>query len=214
MTRGVVYVAWGKEHINEAIHSSRYGGYEKVLFCNEPVPQFNGKVIVRDLPVTRNVFMRRWYAIEWSPFDLTCMIDTDCIIHNSIDLGFELAKEFGYANKIAPGMTFNWGDKEYVHYQGAIHFWRKGFLDEFLKRMYEFTQYEHDLVSDEVGISVCLRELKINPAVLPDSFCVVRCGRIHDRPIRVCHSYFGDMNVIKSDGFGQDYITYEDNKKV
>jgi len=210
-TKGIVYVAWGKEHIDEAVKWSQFGNdYPKVLFTNEPVSGFNGEVIVRDLPVTRNIYMRRWYAIKWSPFDITCMLDTDSVLHGSIQLGFDLAEEYGYSNKIAPGMTFVYGPdhKEYVHYQGAIHFWRRGFLDEFFDRMLEFTE-NNDEASDETAIAVVLRRLKINPAALPDSFCMVRCGRVHDRRIRVCHSYYAQFNTIKSDGFGNDYLTWE-----
>lgn len=211
-SRGIVYVAWGQQHVDEAVVSSRYGQYNKVLFSDRPAPTFNGEVIVLpSMPATRNVFMKRWYAIKWTPFDTTCLMDTDCVIHNSIDLGFTLAEEYGYSNTIAPGLMFNWKGKDYVHYSGGIHFWSKGFLDEFFNRLYEFTE-NNDGYSDETAIGVVLRELKINPAVLPKSFLTIVCGRVHDRPIRVFHTYYPfQFNTIKCDGIGNDYLVWDGN---
>lgn len=210
LNRGIVYVAWGQQHVDEAVMTSRFGNYNKVLFSDREAPGFNGQVIIKpDMPVTRNVFMRRWFAIKWSPFDISCLMDTDCTIHNSIDLGFDLAEDYGYANTIAPGLTFDWKGKEHIHYSGGIHFWRKGFLDEFFNRLYEFTEND-DCFSDETAIGIVLREMKINPAVLPKSFLTISCGRVHDRPIRVFHTYYPfQFNTLKCDGIGNDFMVWE-----
>lgn len=209
-TRGIVYVAWGQQHVDEAVISSHGSSYSKILFSDRVAPDFNGEVvIVPDMPQTRNIYMRRWFAIKWSTFDTTCLLDTDCIIHAPIDLGFDLAEEYGYANTIAPGLMFNWKGKDYVHYSGGIHFWRKGFLGEFFDRLYSFTEND-DCFSDETAIGVVLRELKINPAVLPKSFLTIMCGRVHDRPIRVFHTYYPfQLNTLKCDGVGNDFAVWE-----
>jgi len=208
---GVLYVAWGEEHIREAIESSRslIGNYQTCLVTDSKedlTPYFSS---VKAIEFTELMYLhphiRRWIALSMTPYPVTCMLDTDCVSPNpDLDLGFVLARKYGFATTLSPGMTFGLEGTEYVHYNAGITFFR-GYQKDLMQEIFRVAS-ENNFESDEAALSVALRNLCINPAVLPACFNFVRAGQIHDRLIRIYHSPWKPVfSKIRSDGFGNDF---------
>ncbi len=190
MKKGYCYVAWGEQYIKEATISQQTCDYPTCLFTDKvtTVPDNVFTYVIRsDFKQFEGLhfFYRKLIALQESPFDLTCYLDSDTRLVNNVKLGFDKANEFDFATVIAPGQIFQWYEKEFIHYNAGV-LWFKGypklFVDEVLKLAKTFT------LCDEPAWSLAWDELKINPAVLPSVYNLITTGPIHDRPVRIWHS--------------------------
>jgi hypothetical protein len=218
MRRGIIYVAWGDKWLNEAVRSAASAaemGYQTCLLT-EPsewlshwekhfdyvkavdFSQFDGM----------HYFMKKWQCLLETPFDQTCFLDTDTKVMDSLDLGFDLAEQFGLCMTLSPGMMFHYQGKEYLHYNGGIMFFngkRPDLVEQFVEVGKELQQECPGLVGDEPVFSVAFRRYNINPCVLPSVFNTIRAGQIHTRKIKVFHSRWHHATHLVSDQFGNDF---------
>lgn len=216
MTRGIVYVAWGDKWLSEAMQSAataRRQGYQTCLLTDDicTFPEFD---LQRPVDFSRfeglHPLMRKWACLTETPFESTCFLDTDTAVHTPIDLGFALAEQFGITLTIAPGMLLHHEERELIHYNTGVVFFRgrqPDLLEQFVCAARDVQAARHD--GDEAAVSVALSRAGINPAVLPSLFNTVRAGQIHTRRIRVWHSRQWAGTQLVSDQFGNDFTRYD-----
>lgn len=211
MNRGVCFVAWGQQHLTEAINASAYAtkqGLPTCLLTDEApeayLPHFT---IVKKVDFTRfnniNQMFRKWICLTETPFQNTCYLDTDCTVQGDLSLGFLKAEQHGICLTIAPGMTFLY-EKEYIHYNGALMFFTS-YRPDLQRQLIFHAQRNQSINGDEPVVSLVLDAMNINPVVLPSTFCLVRSGQIHTRPIRVFHSMGWPATHLASDQYGNDF---------
>lgn len=215
-SRGIVYVAWGKKHTDEAIVSAirNKSGYPTCIITDSPATCLDAFDYVRladFYPYSElKPFTRKFCFLLHSPFESTCLLDSDCFAMGNLDLGFDLAEEGFFSLAHAPTMTIKEpGGKEYIHYNAGVMFSRtpaKHIHDAFMKKAVEIGGHH---IGDEGIITVSLRDDKIPHMALPNSFNVVRAGKPLPVPIRVYHSRYpvGDPpTTLAGDHFGNQFV--------
>lgn len=191
MRNGIVYVAWGIEHINEAVQSAAtVKDYPTCLITDTPelVPAGAfGEVIVDDFSAfaAHGPMYRKHVAMKRSPFEVSCFLDTDTRIMGDISFGFRQALKFEFATVIAPGFTLHDPKgQELCHYNAGVLFFR-GHPNHWVDRVLKYSWVSP---CEEHAWSIAFDELNINPFVLPFNFNVMMAGYIHSRNVRIWHS--------------------------
>lgn len=213
MTQGICYVAWGDKWLNEACRSSKSAqalGYKTCLLTDNTFDWTHSFDIQKQVDFSQfdgmTFFMKKWRCLTDTPFDVTCFLDTDTLVLDSLDLGFSLASQFGLCMTHSPGMLFHYDNTEYIHYNGGCMYFtgqRPDLLQQFCTVCEELKSTQ--LVGDEPIFSVAFRRFGINPCVLPSVFNCIRAGQIHDRQIKVFHSRFQPATFLASDQFGNEF---------
>lgn len=191
MNRGIIYVAWGERHVLHAIESAKTSPYPTALITS--TPEFAGNhfdhLIVRDFNeyARMSVMYRKMEAFLYSPFENSLFLDVDTSIIGNIDLGFRLSEKFGFSAVIASGMSFLWKDIEYVHFNGGVVFF-KGKPIQWIDKVFEIQkEFSHDPCEEPVW-SIAWEQTTF-PAVLPFIYNCNFSGEVHQRDIRIWHSY-------------------------
>ena len=215
MTRGIVYAAWGDRHLNEAVRSAataRKQGYQTCLLTADSRDWRHAFDLQRqvDFSILGDVepLAKKWVYLTETPFDTTCFLDTDTYVQGSIDLGFELAEQYGLVATISPGQTFHYGGREFIHYNGGTLY----FTGKRPDLQAVFCEADRKLKgsglkTDEPAMSLAIREHSINPVILPPVFNLIRAGCIHTRQIRVYHSHSDfPVSEVVSDLWGNEFV--------
>lgn len=209
MTRGIVYVAWGQQHLQEACRSAKLNksGYPTCLMTSADSlsialdetfgtnyslamleQHFNSVQIVdfTELAKLPSIYWRKLASLLYSPFSTTLFVDSDCFILGDLSLGFELAEEGFFCTTISPHLTFVEKGKEYVLHNGGVYFCQtpaQKIVDVFLS-LIPTTEYS----GDEGVISLAIRQQLIKHHTLPETFTVCRSGQGPPVPIQIFHS--------------------------
>ena len=86
MTRGVIYVYWGNKYEDELQRS--------IASLKRHHPELPYKIV--KLP-DNSTLMDKAAMMDYSPYDTTLYLDTDTVVLDRLDYGFEKAEKFGLA---------------------------------------------------------------------------------------------------------------------
>ncbi len=192
MTKGVCYVAWGTQCVNEAVKSSKTCPYNTCLFTDQtPVPDgVFGQVIRTDFAQFSHlhVYYRKLSAILYTPFDLTMYVDSDTQFVASVESGFEHAEKYGFAAVLSPGGMFEWHvagiKREFRHINGGA-LWFRGRPVDWVHEVMQIGELINN--NDEPAWALAWDRLGINPAILPPVFNHVAECDLRPRLVRLWH---------------------------
>lgn len=229
MSRGIVYVAWGEVHIQEACRSVRenktdlptclitdkeslslaldetFGpGYSLAM-----LEQHFGQVIIsdfKDFKDFENPLMRKYICLIETPFDETVFIDSDCIILDRISLGFTTGD---FCLCLGMFATLAHDDIEYVHYNSGVLFF-KGRRQDVYNAIIDvaYSLVPSGRIQDEWPLSVAIHNKLFNVSVLPSIFNLCRPGKVMSKVIRILHTPFPQRpKHLTHDEYGNEFAT-------
>lgn len=179
MTRGVLYVAWGRAG-NARLQAMLDRSLASLRRFHPGMPTH-----VADLPDGSTLLDKaRMYGM--SPFDETLYLDLDTVVLADLTFGFEKAAEHGLACSICEApwarrfMGSIWGDV--VEYNTGVLFFRKGpavqrvfdrwadlapAMDSSLDFVDEHGVHCRMPLNDQASFAMAVHETRFNPFVLP-----------------------------------------------
>jgi len=155
--RGALYVYWGNKYDDELARSIA------------SVEKLGLPVHVERLDGAPGLWAKAG-MYEYSPFDETVFLDTDTIVLENLDFGFEMARHHGVALAVAPACyakRFGEGfPADAIEYNTGVIFFSK------VKRVSELFEtwksYSEDYPeNDQTSFARAIWEQKFNPFVLP-----------------------------------------------
>lgn len=198
--RGIVYYVWGKYNktdLNKSIESLKKFGYDYHVHHDksDKLAHLQKKVGMFDV----------------SPFETTLFLDTDTIVKDNLDYGFEMAEKYELACSIAPAsVTYPWlkGEmRNFVHKDlpqyntGVIFFTRN--TEAIFKRWRELlTISPESKNNDQPQFSQAVYE-NLNPYILPKNW--------NYRPhVRFEHDLlFGKLKILHSNRTVNPNVTHD-----
>ena len=179
MSRGVIYIYWGNKleaELQESLKSVSKYGYDYRVFKLDESSHFGHKSTMYDL----------------SPFDTTLFLDTDTILLDNIDFGFEMAEKHGIAMTIAPGCyarRFIPELTDHIEYNTGAMFFSK---NDVVKKVYNTWKSHSDEFprSDQSSFTRAVYEHDFNVSVLPQNYNY-RAGLNESQffgPLKIWHS--------------------------
>ena len=227
--RAIVYLAWGRQHIDLALHNlkkSIHLDYPKLLVTDRNTASYARRLNVFEQVLgvdfdqpgqLRKAGLWRFLPQEYEAF---LFLDTDVIVVADIELGFERAREFGIAMACAPRYNLDHYDdlrpaleasglepRGYqVYNTGVIFFSRRPGVERvFLK--WEQLVREHAVPGkgggDQPYLTLAMELLHFNPYTLSPSYNYRAFGEKRHGDIRVWHSYMeipADLNRYRERG--------------
>lgn len=176
---GVLYVYWGngpEVDLQKSLHSVKKLGYDYHIVKLEGQRHYGDKA--------------RMY--ELSPFETTLFLDTDTILLDNINYGFEKANRHGLALSIAPAcyarrFIKNCGD--WIEYNSGVIFFRKS--DRVEEVFEKWIKHAHRYpTSDQSSLTIALEDTHFNPFVLPQNYNFRSHLKVNPifGPIKIWHS--------------------------
>ena len=184
---GITYTAWGDKAIVQAIRSAKsvaQFNYPTCLITDFQYDSIDNEfdhVIYTDKSL--NIPTQKVFYYNLTPFDVTLYLDTDTIVINNIDFGFEAAKKHGIALTFAPATSFaeHWGlsyPSELPQYNGGVIFHSKkhhlygsfwDWVEEAIRKEYPDIddRGRNPAFNDQSAMSAIIYERNISPYVLP-----------------------------------------------
>jgi hypothetical protein len=170
-SRGVIYLFWGDQAREEQQRS-----LESLKRFHPELPHE-----VVELPAGSGLTAKAAMA-ERSPFDCSLFLDTDTVVLDRLDFGFEKAEQFGLAcciNECPWARRYTDLEGDQIEYNtGVLFFTRKaaGVFDEWKaqsKQLDSSIVFQRDgknclmPQNDQAGFSEAIRKSGFNPFVLP-----------------------------------------------
>lgn len=213
--RAIVYVAWGKTHINEAMVSARTAasvGVDRFLITDHESREF----LPPEVPfeqIIENVFSLPGQLAKTEMFDLLPLeydsflfLDADTHILLDIAQGFEKAEVYGIAVAQAAAYSFEdfWGFNKILdeigfrskgillYNSGVIFFSRSPEAWKVLKTWHELCRSAEGDVSawgDQPYLTLAIETLGFNPYTLSTAYNYRNFGELAHGAIRIWHSH-------------------------
>lgn len=192
MTRGIIYIVWGKynrDALARSIRSAEKYGYDYQVF--EVDDEGNG-------------LAHKTQMYDLSPFDTTLFLDADTEIRGDLRYGFEQAERHGMALCIAPASNCYLASEPDIkkmmpydlpQYNTGVIFWNnllsvkrvfKGWKEIALK-------CPSSASNDQPSFSLAVYDEGFNPYVLPRTWnyrAAVRYeAKVIHGPVKILHAY-------------------------
>ena len=197
MTHGACWITWGDKQPDllwRSVESARKFGLHTCLITDAPVERGHLFDDIRRFePEFPDCRCRAAALIEYLPFDLTLVLDTDTVICKPVDYGFQQAKIHTLACCIAPASNAaQWHDIDTYgdclpQYNGGVLFMSRA-ITPLLRQWRENNdpQLSRRFVGqDQPGLAAAIEELHMSPKVLPKEWNfraglqTEGCGPVH-----------------------------------
>ena len=154
--RGAIYVYWGdriEPELKRSIASIEQLNYAYKAFRLEDYSNLNDKSKMFDL----------------SPYETSLYLDTDTVVLQDLEFGFEMAERHGMAVCLAPFYCASrWGIEDIPEYNTGVIFFKKTAA---VKSVFDrWQQIAHHYPNDQAGFAKAIYDLGFNPFVLPMNY--------------------------------------------
>jgi hypothetical protein len=213
--RAIVYVAWGKTHIDEAIISARTAasvGVDRLLITDHASREFLlpgapfEQVIEHVFSLPGQLAKTEMFDLLPSEYDSFLFLDADTYVLLDIAQGFEKAEVYGIAAAQAAGYSFEdfWGFSKILdqisfrskgillYNSGVIFFTRSPEAWKVLKKWHELCRDADGDVSawgDQPYLTLAMETLGFNPYTLSTAYNYRNLGDLASGAIRIWHSH-------------------------
>ena len=184
--RGIVWITYDRhepEMLWRSLAAVKKLNLPSCLICeHEPEdPRVRGfDLLRRFVPAVQDCRCRAAVLAESAPFELTLMIDTDCVVLRDVSFGFDMARRHGVAMciaaaanaKLCHGMSPEYPD-DLVQYNAGAIFFDRAQASGLMRRWSDYAlnrKLSEMTARDQPSLAAAVYEQAINPFVLPPTW--------------------------------------------
>lgn len=186
MSTGIIYLIWGNSNtrhsieINRSIQSVEKFGYKYHVF-------YMGDFGVNN-PFALNIKSRMY---DLSPFDNTLYLDTDTVLLDRVDFGFQMSEKHGLAccyDDACLAERWHPSLKDLPEYNTGVLFFKKNNNTRILfEKWIEYSTNKQLSWNDQAGFAKTISETNFNPFILPINY--------NYRGYHVVNNLFGGIKI-------------------